>query len=135
MEGSKDVIMTYDVSQKSYETENNPKDAEKMIHDYLVANLNMEKQHMPALGALGKIVGADVVGNAIVYKVVVKDTTMIEKFRDQSQVDRFQAILCKLMHDTPIFSLGGEVSWNFYSDPTTKLREIILNGTTCRVAP
>lgn len=65
--------MTYDVSQKSCETGKNLTNSEKNIHDYLVANLNLEKQHIPDLGFMGKIVRADVVGHNIVYKIIVKD--------------------------------------------------------------
>ncbi|WP_143217497.1 hypothetical protein [Acetobacter malorum] len=135
MEGSRDVIMTYDVSQKSCETGKNLTNTEKNIHDYLVANLNLEKQHMPELGFMGKIVGADVVGNTIVYKIILKEKTTIEKFKDQSQADRFRDIFCKIMHGTTIFQLGAGVSLDLYSDPNTKLREIKINSSTCGTTP
>ncbi|OUJ06307.1 hypothetical protein HK23_02390 [Acetobacter malorum] len=127
--------MTYDVSQKSCETGKNLTNTEKNIHDYLVANLNLEKQHMPELGFMGKIVGADVVGNTIVYKIILKEKTTIEKFKDQSQADRFRDIFCKIMHGTTIFQLGAGVSLDLYSDPNTKLREIKINSSTCGTTP
>ncbi|MBS0961445.1 hypothetical protein [Acetobacter thailandicus] len=95
--------MTYDVSQKACETEKNLINTENNIHDYLVANLNLEKQYIPDLGFMGKIVGVDVVGNNIVYKVIIKDKINIEKLKYNYKSDHFRDIFYKIMHVANIF--------------------------------
>ena len=135
MERSRDVIMTYDVSQKACETEKNLINTENNIHDYLVANLNLEKQHIPDLGFMGKIVGVDVVGNNIVYKVIIKDKINIEKLKYNYKADHFRDIFYKIMHVANIFQISVGASLNLYSDPTAKLREIKINSSTCGTTP